>query len=106
MSRLKNFNKPFKFNSPPDNDLVEKLLSLVYRCVREKKYKTMHDEIRIRAEICKLLQAKPTVDIKRLAHLLYISIPPGIPTTLKNMSYEALTKAFEERLRGELDEPK
>ena len=41
---------------------------------------------------------KQTVDIKRLAHLLFISIPPGALTC----PYDFLTKRFESRLRTEL----
>ena len=55
-------------------------------------------------EVPSILQAirshleKQTVDIKRLAHLLFISIPPGALTC----PYDFLTKRFESRLRTEL----
>ena len=81
----------------PDEDLVEDLI------MAQIQSRILIEDIELlktlRAEIRTLLQQRqPKIDIKRLAHLLYISISPTSP----NLSYSVLTKAFEERLNGEL----
>lgn len=45
-----------------------------------------------------LQSRQPGIDIKRLAHLLYVSIPP----TWREMSYTTIIKRFEARLKDEL----
>lgn len=94
--------------APPGDDLVEELkwLDIVEKMMKKNiddpEAEWMYEDLEIVQSIRKLLQAKPAVDIKRLAHLLYISIPPH----KEGLSYEVITKNFEERLKGELGEPK
>ena len=100
---------------PQPDDLVEKILDVgvnreidMHSALVKGKSNTELQKISddAKAEIRKLLPARPSVDIKRLAHLLYLSIPLSLVEGQKKIRltmphYGETTKRFEDRLKDE-----